>query len=99
MLVARGGSLLRPLHGTALQGVTEAVTLELAGELDIPVQFTALPLADAATWDEAFLTSTNRRIMPIRSVDDVTLPASPGPVTRRLMTAFREYEAEQGWED
>ena len=30
---------------------------------------------------------------------DVTLPASPGPVTSGLMTAFRAYEAAQGWED
>ena len=99
VLAVRGGALLRPLHGTALEGITEGVTLELAAELGIPVQFVTLPLAEVATWDEAFLTSTNRRVMPIRCVDDVVLPASPGPVTSGLMTAFRAYEAAQGWED
>lgn len=99
LLVVRDGSLLRPLPGTALDGVTEGITLELARGLGIPVHFTALPLAEVDRWDEAFLTSTNRRIMPIRQVDEVTLPASPGPITRRLMAAFREYEASQGWED
>ncbi len=99
VLAVRGGALLRPLHGTALEGVTEGVTLELAAGLGIPVQFITLPLADVAAWDEAFLTSTNRRVMPIRSVDDVTLPASPGPVTSRLMAAFRAYEAAHGWEE
>lgn len=99
ILVVHEGALLRPLAGTALDGVTEGITLQLAGELGIPVHFVALPLAEAATWDEAFLTSTNRRIMPIRQIDHLTLPAAPGPVTARLMAAFRRYEASQGWED
>ncbi len=99
VLAVHGGVLLRPLHGTALEGITEGVTLELAANLGIPVQFVTLPLAEVAAWDEAFLTSTNRRVMPIRSVDDVVLPASPGPITSRLMAAFRAYEAAQGWEE
>jgi branched-subunit amino acid aminotransferase/4-amino-4-deoxychorismate lyase len=98
VLAVCGGALLRPLPGTALEGVTEAVTLQLAGELGIPVQFVPLPLAEVSTWGEAFLTSTNRRIMPIRRIDDLVLPASPGPITGRLMAAFRAYEAAQGWE-
>ncbi len=98
LLAVRGGVLLRPLAGTALEGVTEGVTLQLAAGLGIPVQFAPLPLADVPTWDEAFITSTNRRIIPVRQIDDVALPASPGPITRQLMAAFRAYEAEQGWE-
>ncbi|MCS6845804.1 MAG: aminotransferase class IV, partial [Caldilineales bacterium] len=99
LLVVRDGALVRPLPGTALDGVTEGIVLELARGLGIPLHFAALPLAEVVHWEEAFLTSTNRRIMPIRQVDQVTLPASPGPITRRLMAAFREYEASQGWED
>jgi branched-chain amino acid aminotransferase len=99
LLAVRGGALLRPLPGTALEGVTEGVMLQLAAELGVPVQFAPLPLADVPTWDEAFITSTNRRIIPLRQIDDVALPASPGPITRQLMTAFRAYETSQGWED
>ena len=99
LLAVRGGALLRPLAGTALEGVTEGVTLQLAAELGIPMQFAALPLADVSSWDEAFITSTNRRIIPLRQIDDAALPASPGPVTHQLMAAFRAYEASQGWED
>lgn len=98
LLAVRGGVLLRPLAGTALEGVTEGVTLQLAAELGIPVQLAPLPVADVPTWDEAFITSTNRRIIPLRQIDDVALPASPGPITSRLMGAFRAYEASQGWE-
>lgn len=99
LLAVRGGVLLRPLAGTALEGVTEGVTLQLAAELGIPVQFAPLPVADVPAWDEAFITSTNRRIIPLRQIDDVVLPASPGTVTRRLIAAFRAYEASQGWEN
>jgi len=99
LLAVRDGVLLRPLTGTALEGVTEGVMLQLAAELGIAVQFAPLPLAEMFAWDEAFITSTNRRIIPVRQIDDVALPASPGPITRQLMAAFRAYEAEQGWED
>jgi branched-subunit amino acid aminotransferase/4-amino-4-deoxychorismate lyase len=98
LLVACSGELMRPLPGTALEGVTEGIVLELAGQLGIPVRTTALPLAEAKTWDEAFITSSNRRIIPIRQIDDTPLPASPGPLTQRLMEAFRAYEDAQGWE-
>jgi branched-chain amino acid aminotransferase len=99
LLAVRGGALLRPLPGTALEGVTEGVMLQLATELDVPVQFAPLPLVDVPTWDEAFITSTNRRIIPIRQIDSMALPASPGPITHQLMAAFRGYETSQGWEE
>lgn len=98
LLVACSDELLRPLPGTALEGVTEGIVLELAGQLGIPVRTTALPLSKVNTWGEAFITSSNRRIIPIRQIDDTPLPASPGPLTRRLMEAFRAYEDAQGWE-
>lgn len=98
LLVVRGGELLRPLPGTALEGVTEGIVLELARKLGIPAHEAALPLLEAPTWQEAFITSTNRRIVPIRRINEVLLPAAPGPITQRLMAAFRAYESAQGWQ-
>ncbi len=97
LLVVRDGVLLRPLEGTALEGVTENITVELAMAAGIPVQRVALPLAKLASWDEAFITSTNRRIMPVRQIDDTPLRTSPGPVTKQLMAAFGDYEKTRGW--
>lgn len=98
LLVVSNGALLRPLPGTALEGVTEGIVLELASQMGIPIHHTALPLASIAGWDEAFITSSNRRIIPIRQIDETALPASPGPLTRRLMEAFHAYEQAHGWE-
>ncbi len=97
LLAVRDGVLLRPLEGTALEGVTENIAVELAVAAGIPVQRTVLPLAELASWDEAFITSTNRRIMPVRQIDETVLRSSPGPVARSLMTAFHEYEKTRGW--
>jgi branched-subunit amino acid aminotransferase/4-amino-4-deoxychorismate lyase len=50
--------------------------------------------ADLLGADEAFLTSTTREIVPIVAVDDRRIGAGePGPVTRRLLTAYRERAA------
>lgn len=97
LLVVRDGTLLRPLEGTALEGVTENIAVELAAAAGIPVRRAASPLAEIGDWDEAFITSTNRRIMPVRQIDDTPLRTSPGPLTRRLMAAFDEYEQTRGW--
>lgn len=97
LLVVRDGVLLRPLEGSALEGVTENITVELAVAAGISVQRAALPQADMASWDEAFITSTNRRIMPVRQIDDTPLRASPGPMARQLMAAFADYEKTRGW--
>jgi branched-chain amino acid aminotransferase len=97
VMVVRSGELLRSLAGTALEGVTENIVVQLAAGLGIPVRRTTLPQAEVHAWDEAFITSTTRNVMPIRQVNQVVLPPTPGPITRRLMAAYAAYEAEKGW--
>ena len=41
----------------------------------------ACTLDDVRAADEAFIASTVREVMPIAAVDDIELPAAPGPVT------------------
>jgi|AMFO01.1.fsa_nt_gi Branched-chain amino acid aminotransferase/4-amino-4-deoxychorismate lyase len=90
------GTLVTPPYGAALEGVTLTVVLELARQMGIPTQRRPLPAAAISTWDEAFLTSTRRHILPISRIDEQEQPV--GPITRRLMRAFadlfqREMEA------
>jgi branched-chain amino acid aminotransferase len=89
VFVVRDGRLITPpLSSGCLAGVTRALVLEWAGgeEEDIP-------LAEFTGVDEAFLTSTTRDVQPIRAVDGKILPASPGPITRKVMEAFAERSA------
>ena len=85
--------LIAPPAGTILEGTVMARTLALATELEISCRRHPLAVADLHRWDEAFLTSTRRGILPIRQVDEQ--PLSPNrPITQRLMAAYEAWEAE-----
>ena len=92
LFLVRGGELLTPRGAMVLEGVSREVVLELAAKLGIPAREGDLDPFDAYTSDEAFLTSTSLCICPVRSIDHRPLAeaAIPGPVTRRLMDAYKE---------
>ena len=88
IFVVRQGRLLTPRERFVLPGVSRAVVMELAEELDIPVIEQDIDLYDAYTADEAFLTSTSLCICPVRSINGTPIGSEvPGPVTRRLTEA------------
>ena len=88
------GVLVAPPLGAVLEGTVMTRTLELAPTLGIPIERRAMPLAEVPDWDEAFLTSTRRGILPINRVGEQAL-GEPGPITKQLMTAYRAWEAEE----
>jgi branched-chain amino acid aminotransferase len=77
-----------PADSGCLLGVTRALVLELARDLGIPVEETALPHDALDRADEAFLSSTTREVQAIERVDGQSLPAAPGPLTEQLAEAF-----------
>jgi branched-chain amino acid aminotransferase len=89
--LVRGGVLLTPaLDCGLLEGITRNFVLELAHELGIPAQETVLLPRDLATAEEAFLTSTTREVLPVVRVDDRPIGRGrPGPISRRLLEAYR----------
>ncbi|MDE0043712.1 MAG: branched-chain amino acid aminotransferase, partial [Candidatus Poribacteria bacterium] len=66
--------------------------MELAANLGIEVCEGDIDLFDAYTADETFITSTSYCICPVSSVNGITIgdDGVPGPVTRRLQTAYSE---------
>ena len=93
-----GTAISPPPPGVALEGTVANRTLTLAAQLGITVHRRPLPLAELPRWQEAFLTSTRRRILPINRVDDHRLGPA-GPLTRRLLAAYWQWEAAQGQDD
>jgi len=93
LFVVKGGTLRTPpLETGILAGITREVVCELAPTLGIPLREDPLGLEDLMGADEAFLTSTTRDVVPVREVDETPVgTGAPGPLTRRLMEAFREY--------
>ncbi|MFI5006379.1 MAG: aminotransferase class IV [Solirubrobacterales bacterium] len=93
VFIVRDGTVITPvLEAGILAGITREVVLEIAQRLALPVREQMLRPADLLGADEAFLTSTTREIVPIRSVDGRPVgPGWPGPVTKRILKAFRAY--------
>lgn len=82
-----------PPEAGLLEGVTRALTLELAAATGVPykeVQFTPEELLHS---DECFITSTTKEILPVRQVDEQEFSNTPGPVTKQLMLAYRDFVA------
>jgi len=74
--VSGGGLYTPPLADHILASITRAYLLEECEAEERPCT-----LDDVAAAEEAFIASTVREAMPIAVVDDIELPAAPGPVT------------------
>jgi branched-chain amino acid aminotransferase len=79
-----------PLSSGCLAGVTRDLVLDL---VDVDVE--PIPLEGLVRADEAFLTSTTRRVQAIAHVDGVALPTCPGPLTRAAVEAWATLEADE----
>jgi branched-chain amino acid aminotransferase len=87
-LVLDGECLTPPLTAGCLNGVTRQLILVVAEELGIPIAERDVPVGALARAEEAFVSSTVREVQPIATVDGVTLPQCPGPVSTRLAQGF-----------
>jgi len=92
IFLVRDGGLATPRERFVLPGVSRQATIDLARALHIPCEERDIDLYDAYTADECFLTSTSLCICGVRSVNGRTFGAGrvPGPVTQRLIDAYRE---------
>lgn len=90
LFLFKGDTLITAGKGV-LPGITRGVVLELADGV-FPIQVRDVTLEEAYTADEAFLTSSVKEVMPIKTLDGRVIgDGVPGPNTRRLMQLFRDY--------
>ena len=93
-IVKDGRAITPPLDAGILGGITRGVVLRLAGELSIPPveqDITVVALYDA---DECFLTGTAAEVISVTKVDGRSIgDGRPGPITQKLLSAFRQYIA------
>jgi branched-chain amino acid aminotransferase len=94
-IVSGGGLVTPPLSAGILPGVTRALVLEIAGRIGVPAVERTVTVEGLMAADEAFITSTLKEVMPIATIDGRPVGlGSPGPVTRRVHGAYREYASE-----
>lgn len=90
-----GGALVTPPADEVLSGVTRDIVLRLARQDGMVVKEEPLLLDELYRWEECFITSTSRHVMPVNIVDGRQIGSgAPGPVTRRASSLLETYFAE-----
>ncbi|MCG3132307.1 MAG: Branched-chain-amino-acid aminotransferase [Phycisphaerae bacterium] len=98
VFIVRDGRLRTPSLSTpVLPGVARRVVLELAAALGMPADDAEpITINDLLDADEVFLTSVVARVLPVVRVERKTIAqGAPGPVTTRLLAAFRDLIASE----
>jgi branched-chain amino acid aminotransferase len=96
-IIKRGQLFTPPVSAGSLRGITRGAVLDLAAELGVPVSEPELTRYDIFTADECFLTGTAAEVVPVVRVDSRPIgDGRPGPITRRLLDAFRQLTASTG---
>ncbi|HRQ42008.1 MAG TPA: aminotransferase class IV [Chloroflexota bacterium] len=88
--------VLRTAGSGVLGGITRKIVLELAAELGIPVNFTAVHLTEIPHLQEAALSGSSRAIVPVVQIGgQVVGDGRPGPICQRLLTAYNSFVSQE----
>lgn len=100
IFLVKNGILFTPTATVGiLEGITRSVVMELAQKMDLQVQMSFLTAHDLYVADECFVTGTGAELIPV--VDLCGRPigeGKPGPLTKKLLTAFRDLTQSEGTE-
>lgn len=90
-IVKNNTIITRALSNDILHGITRAAVLRFAREAQMDVEERSFTIDEAKEADEAFITSASTFVMPVVSIDGVTLGAGvPGRVAPRLREIYLE---------
>jgi branched-chain amino acid aminotransferase len=84
------GKLITPSTEKILSGITRKIVINLAKRLKIPVIERDIYFNEIKKFDEAFITASNKEILPIIQIDNFKISTQPGPITKTLMSQFKE---------
>lgn len=92
--VAAGKLITHPVGPKVLPGITRAVLLECAKQINVAVEERPMRLEEARQADEIFITSTTRELSPVSHWDDRAVGRGRS-ITSRLHRALRERVAQE----
>jgi D-alanine transaminase len=92
IFIVSGGRLItHPLTPHILPGITRNVVIELAGQLNLPVEEGSFNTKDLFGADEVFLTGTVTEVLPIVTIDGIQIgDGAVGSATSSLYKALRK---------
>jgi branched-chain amino acid aminotransferase len=98
VFVVHKGEIFTPSASQgALKGITRGTIFDIAQELGVPVREVNLTRYDIWCADECFLTGTGAEVIPVVKLDGREIGAGkPGPVTARVLAAFRRRAQTEG---
>jgi branched-chain amino acid aminotransferase len=98
LFIVRDGTITTPpITAGALDGITRKVVIELAASIGIPLREAELSRHDIYTADECFLTGTAAEVIAAVKLDQRPIGnGRPGPVTGRIIDAFRSLTRSTG---
>jgi branched-chain amino acid aminotransferase len=97
IFVVKNGEIITPPTLNNLRGVTRLVALECAADLGITVVERNMGYFDLYSADEVFVTGTAAEVGPIVTIDGRAIGnGRPGPITRQLMSAFKDATSRSG---
>ena len=90
LFIVKNGELLTPpLTAGVLPGITRDSIFKLAKNLNYPFSEQAIPRDALYLADELFMTGTAAEIVPIRTVDGITIGSGKrGEITKKIQEAF-----------
>ena len=89
--IIKGKELISPANGV-LGGITMDLGLKLAAKMGFKVTRRSVSVTELRQADEAFITSTNREIVPVVKVDSIRIGSGkPGIITKSLARHFSEF--------
>ena len=81
-----------------LEGVTRQTVMDLLGGMGVEVVENVFTRFDLYTADESFLTGTAAEVIPMVKLDGRNIgDGKPGPITKKLEKAFRDYIKSGDW--
>lgn len=86
----RGERAFSPPAEKVLEGVSGRVLRRIAPAAGVEIAEAEIPLAEIASFDGAFLTSTSTKVMPIARIDTHAYPPAP-PAVRRLQQEYDRF--------
>lgn len=98
IFVVHKGEILTPAASQgALKGITRDTIFDIAKEIGVPMREANLTRYDVWVADECFLTGTAAEVIPVVKLDSREIgDGKPGPVTARVLEAFRRRCLQEG---
>jgi branched-chain amino acid aminotransferase len=92
VFIVHKGALITPAASQgALKGVTRSTIFDIAHDLNIPIRECDMTRYDIWVADECFLTGSGAEVIPAVKLDGRVIgDGKPGPITQRVLTAFRQ---------